>query len=57
MKVKMCIALFSILFVAGCVPSLHQLWTDKTLVYDETIVGSFKEGGNVSGQTHLNHGF
>ncbi len=47
MKVKMCIALFSILFVAGCVPSLHQLWTDKTLVYDETIVGSFKEGGNV----------
>ena len=47
MKVKMCIALFSILFVAGCVPSLHQLWTDKTLVYDETIVGSFEEGDNV----------
>ena len=47
MKVKLFIALFSVLFVAGCVPSLHQLWTDKTLVYDEAFVGSFKEGDNV----------
>lgn len=47
MKVKSFIALFSILFVAGCVPSLHQLWTDKTLVYDEAFVGKYGEGDNV----------
>ncbi len=47
MKVKMFIALFSILFVAGCVPSLHQLWTEKTLVYDEAFVGKYGEGDNV----------
>ena len=46
MKLKVCVTLFSILFIAGCVPSLHQLWTDKTLVYDEAFVGSFKEGEN-----------
>ncbi len=46
MKVKMFIALFSTLFIAGCVPSLHQLWTEKTLVYDEAFVGKYKEGEN-----------
>jgi hypothetical protein len=47
MKVKLPIALFSIFFIVGCVPSLHQLWTEKTLVYDEAISGFYKEGKNV----------
>lgn len=29
--------------LAGCVPSLHQLWTDKTLIYDDTIAGTYKQ--------------
>ena len=29
--------------MAGCVPSLHQLWTDKTLVYDPHFVGTFAQ--------------
>jgi len=43
----MSIALFSVLFIAGCVPSLHQLWTDRTLVYDKAFVGKYKEGNNI----------
>ena len=40
------IALLSVLFIAGCVPSLHPLWTRDTLVYDETISGRYQEGDN-----------
>ncbi|HOK95301.1 MAG TPA: hypothetical protein PK052_08995 [Anaerohalosphaeraceae bacterium] len=29
--------------LAGCVPSLHQLWTDKTLIFDDTIAGTYKQ--------------
>ena len=47
MKGKLFITLFSVLIISGCVPSLHQLWTDKTLVYDEAFVGRFKEGGTI----------
>ena len=47
MKIKMFIALFSILIISGCVPSLHQLWTDKTLVYDEAFVGKFQHDKEV----------
>jgi hypothetical protein len=35
------------LVIAGCVPSLHQLWTKETLVYDDTIKGKYQEGDNV----------
>ncbi|MEN8128042.1 MAG: hypothetical protein ABFR90_09600 [Planctomycetota bacterium] len=47
MKIRSCIALSLVLIISGCVPSLHQLWTKETLVYDEAFVGSFKEGDNV----------
>lgn len=36
-----------VLLVAGCVPSLHQLYTDKTLVYDPEIVGKYGESKNL----------
>ena len=47
MRTKKFLALSLILFIAGCVPSLHQLWTEKTLVYDDAISGSYAEGSNV----------
>ena len=47
MRTKLFITLFSVLFIAGCVPSLHQLWTEDTLGYDEAFVGRFKERENV----------
>lgn len=32
-----------LLGVAGCVPSLHELWTEKTQVYDDTIAGTYQQ--------------
>lgn len=43
MKVKGVLVALSIIVIAGCVPSLHQLYTDKTLVFDDTVVGTFNE--------------
>lgn len=47
MRNRIIFMLFSLLFIAGCVPSLHQLWTEKTLIYDEAIVGKYEEGSNI----------
>ncbi len=32
-----------LLVIAGCVPSLHELWTPKTLVYDDAIKGRYQQ--------------
>lgn len=47
MKTRFCISLISVLLFAGCVPSLHQLWTKQTLVYDDALDGKYQEGDNV----------
>ena len=47
MKTRFCISLIIILLAAGCVPSLHGLWTQQTLVYDDAIDGKYQEGDNV----------
>lgn len=47
MKAKHFFTLSLIVFIAGCVPSLHELWTDDTLVYDNAINGKYQEGDNV----------
>lgn len=47
MKSKISITLITFLILAGCVPSLHQLWTKETLVYDDAIAGKYVEGENV----------
>ena len=42
--------IFMVLFIlclAGCVPSLHQLYTDKTLVYDPEVAGKYKKSDNI----------
>lgn len=37
------ITMAALLGIAGCVPSLHELWTEKTLVFDNTIAGSYTQ--------------
>jgi hypothetical protein len=39
---KFAIFLFGVLLV-GCVPSLHQLYTDKDVVYDPKLIGVWKD--------------
>ncbi len=40
------IVLFTVL-IGGCVPSLHELYTQETLVYDDAFVGKFQENDNI----------
>ena len=47
MTIQKGITLLFILAIAGCVPSLHQLYTDKTVVYDPAIAGKYKESDNI----------
>ena len=43
MTIRKSITILFILCLAGCVPSLHQLYTSNTLVYDPTIVGTWQQ--------------
>jgi len=45
---KIFLVLF-ILCLVGCVPSLHQLYTEKTLVYDPAIVGNWQQDDELWG--------
>ena len=47
MKTKGVFILLSAVLIGGCVPSLHELYTQDTLVYDEAFVGKFQEGTQV----------
>jgi hypothetical protein len=47
MKKDIYFTLILMLILTGCVPSLHQLWTDKRLVYDEAINGKYQESDTV----------
>ncbi len=47
MKVKGILLVLGVVFIAGCVPSLHELYTKKTLVYDDGLVGKFQEDEQV----------
>ena len=47
MKTHVYLTLSFMLIIAGCVPSLHQLWTKDTLVYDDAIKGKYAEDSNV----------
>jgi hypothetical protein len=47
MKVKLFFSIFLFIFIAGCVPSLHELWTKETLVYDDAISGKYQQDDNV----------
>lgn len=44
MKKTYCILVpMALLFLAGCVPSLHGLYTDKDTIYDPALVGVWSE--------------
>lgn len=47
MKTHVNLTLLLMLVIGGCVPSLHQLWTKETLVYDDAIKGKYQESDNV----------
>jgi hypothetical protein len=32
-----------VLFLAGCIPSLHPLYTEETMVFREELIGAWKE--------------
>ncbi|MBN1818107.1 MAG: hypothetical protein JW828_12165 [Sedimentisphaerales bacterium] len=34
---------FSVVFLVGCVPSLHRLYDDKTIVFDEKLLGRWTQ--------------
>jgi len=48
MKAKTAIILFYLaaLIVGGCIPSLHQLYTDETLIFEEKLIGKWTGGDN-----------
>ncbi len=43
MKAKTALILFYVaaLMVGGCIPSLHPLYTDETLIFDENLIGKW----------------
>ncbi|MHC5083440.1 MAG: hypothetical protein ACYTET_05820 [Planctomycetota bacterium] len=43
MKLQKVLFLSVLVCFVGCVPSLHQLWTEDTLVYDPHFVGTFND--------------
>ncbi len=48
MKAKTAIILFYIaaLIIGGCIPSLHPLYTDETLIFDEKLIGKWSDEGD-----------
>ncbi|MBC8377888.1 MAG: hypothetical protein H8E62_01805 [Planctomycetes bacterium] len=43
MTIRKSITILFFICLAGCVPSLHQLWTSNTLIYDPTISGTWQQ--------------
>src|SRR3972149_838104 len=48
-SIKILILLGLVIFLTGCVPSLHPLFTDKDLVFDPALVGTWvdEDGKNI----------
>lgn len=42
MRTRLALSLAAILVIAGCVPSLHSIVTEKTLTYDPALVGKWQ---------------
>jgi hypothetical protein len=43
------VTLLSMFFLFGCLPSLHPLYTDETVTFDEQLIGKWYEEGNDGG--------
>jgi len=42
MKTKKTVLYLLVLLLSGCLPSLHQLYTDETLVFEEGLIGKWR---------------
>lgn len=42
-----CVTLLSMFFLFGCLPSLHPLYTDETLTFDEQLIGKWYSDGEM----------
>jgi len=42
MKTKKTVFYLLVLLLSGCLPSLHQLYTDETLVFEEGLIGKWR---------------
>lgn len=43
MKFKIVSIIFVILFIQSCIPSLHPLWTQDKLVFEEKLIGDWRQ--------------
>ena len=43
MKFKIAIIAFVLLFIQSCIPSLHPLWTQDKLIYEEKLLGTWEQ--------------
>ena len=53
---KLTVALGLAVLLAGCVPSLHPLYTEEDLVYDPALVGTWTEEGGKDSWTFQKSG-
>jgi len=45
---KMLILIAGLSIIVGCIPSLHPLYTDKDLVFDKALIGTWQDEGGES---------
>jgi len=43
MRTRLALCLAAVVIIAGCVPSLHSIVTEKTLTYDPGLVGQWQD--------------
>ena len=43
MKFKIAVVIFVIIFIQSCIPSIHPLWTQDKLVFNENLVGEWSQ--------------
>lgn len=46
MKIKCLVAISLVFLFQACIPSLHPLYTEDTLVFEEAIVGTWSDGSD-----------
>jgi hypothetical protein len=46
MRTKRTVFCVCVLLLSGCLPSLHQLYTDETLIFEEGLVGKWRTDGD-----------
>jgi len=47
MSTKLSAFYLAVILIAGCVPSLHPLYTEKDVIFEEKLLGRWKEDDNI----------